>query len=81
MAQLDGHCSTKQKVTGSIPGQGTCLGVGLVPGQDAYKRQLMDVSHIDVPFPLFSLPFPLKENEIKKENNCLHLVDNKPLNV
>ena len=26
VAQLAGHCLTKQKVSGSIPGQGTCRG-------------------------------------------------------
>ena len=44
VAQLGGHHSTKQKVTNSLPGQGTCLGAGLDPGQDAYKRQLINVS-------------------------------------
>ena len=30
VAQLVGHRPTKQKVTGSIPAQGTCLGVGQI---------------------------------------------------
>ena len=33
-----------QKVTGSIPHQGTCLGGGLVPQLGACKRQPIDVS-------------------------------------
>ena len=31
VAHWVGHCSTKQKVTGLIPGQGTCLGRGCSP--------------------------------------------------
>ena len=30
-AQWVGHCPANQKVTGSIPGQGTCLGCGPGP--------------------------------------------------
>ena len=31
MDQLVGHCPEKQKVIGSIPGQGTCLDYGFGP--------------------------------------------------
>ena len=46
------------EVAGSLPGQGT--GLGCRPGTQvgACKRQLVDVSHIDVSLPLFLSPFP-----------------------
>ena len=38
-------CPVYQKVVGSIPGQGTYLGVGLITGRGMYRRrQPMDVS-------------------------------------
>ena len=43
-----------EKVTGSIPGQGTCLGCGPDPQMGARETQ----PHIDVSLPLFLLPFP-----------------------
>ena len=42
--QLVGHHSAKQKVTSYIPGGGTSLDVGLVPGWSKYKRQQINVS-------------------------------------
>lgn len=33
-----------ERVAGSIPGQGTKVGGGLVPSQDAYGSQVIDVS-------------------------------------
>ena len=39
---------------------------GLVSGEGMYKRQLMNVSHIDVSLPLFLPPFPSLES-IKKQ--------------
>ena len=55
MAQLVEHCSTKQKVAGSIPGQGTCLGCGpgALVGVHVTGTQLMFFSHTDVSLPLF----------------------------
>ena len=56
-----GRRPTKRKVAGSIPCQGTCLGFGFSPRQDAYtyKRQPTDVS-----LPLSSsLPAPLSKNK------------------
>ena len=44
VAQLVGHHPTKQKVTDSIPGQGTCLGCGFSASQGMYERQLIVVS-------------------------------------
>ena len=44
-----------QKVTTSIPGQGTCLGCRFAP-LGTYERQLIDVSLLLSPF----LPLPLK---------------------
>ena len=46
--------SVNQRVTGSIPSQGTCLGCGPGPQRGAHERQ----PHIDVSLPLFLLPFP-----------------------
>ena len=43
-----------QRVAGLIPSQGTCLGCGPGPQLGTRKRQ----PHIDVPLPLFLLPFP-----------------------
>ena len=42
-----------QRVTGSIPNQGTCLGCGPGPQMGMHERQ----PHIDVSLPLFLLPF------------------------
>ena len=53
MAQLVEYCPTKQKVTSSIPSQGTGLGVGLVPSWGTCRKQ-----PIDVYLPLFLPPFP-----------------------
>ena len=63
VAQLVGHRPTKQKVTGSIPAQGTCLGVGLVPSQGTYERQPTVVSLSHLCFSP-SLPLSLKINKI-----------------
>ena len=41
VAQLVGRRSVKQKVTGSIPSQGTYLGCR---SQGAYERQLINIS-------------------------------------
>ena len=43
-----------QRITGSIPNQGTCLGCRLGPQHGACERQ----SHIDVSLPLFLSPLP-----------------------
>ena len=43
-----------QRVAGSIPSQGTCLGFRPGPQLGACERQ----PHIDVSLPLFVLPFP-----------------------
>ena len=47
-----------QKVTGLIPGQGTCLGCRPGPQLRVCKRQLVDVS-----LPLFLPSFPLSKNK------------------
>ena len=57
MAQMFELCSTKQKVTDSIPGQGICWGRG------TYERQSNDVSLSHWCFSP-SLPFPLKTNKV-----------------
>ena len=55
-----------QRVAGSIPRQGTCLGCGLGPQWGALQRQ----PHIDVSLPLCLSPFPsLKINKIFKKKN------------
>ena len=43
-----------QRVTGSIPSWGTCLGCGPGPQLGAYERR----PHIGVSLPLFLSPFP-----------------------
>ena len=59
------HWPINQKVTGSIPSQGTCLGCGLGPQLGAFcKRQSVDVSHINVSL-LVSLPSPSKNKQVK----------------
>ena len=44
VAQWIEHWPANQKVTGLIPGQGTCWGAGSVPGRGTSERQLLDVS-------------------------------------
>ena len=44
VAPLVGHCPGKQRVSGLIPGQGTCMGCSQVPGQDVYGGQPINVS-------------------------------------
>ena len=57
----------KQRVAGSIPSQGTCVGCEPGPQEGACERQL----HIDVSLPLFLPPFAcLKINKsLKKKKN------------
>ena len=61
-----------QRVAGSIPSQGTCLGCGLGPWRGSRKRQ----PHIDVSLPLFlSPPLSLKLKKkflIKKYISLIH---------
>ena len=47
-----------QRVTGSIPSQGTCLGCRLGPQKGVHKRQ----PHIDISLRFF-LPSPLSKNK------------------
>ena len=54
MAQWSEYQPENQRVTGSIPSQGTCLGCGPDPQKGARERQ----PPIDVSLPLFLLPFP-----------------------
>ena len=58
-----------QKVSGSIPGQGTSLGCGLGPLLGACKRQLINVSLAHQCF--FSLSFFLPSPLTKKKSNLL----------
>ena len=53
VAQWIEHGTANQRVAGSIPSQGTCLGCRPGPQQGVCKRQ----PHIDVSLPLFLLPF------------------------
>ena len=59
MAQWVGHRPAKQKVTGSIPSQGTYLGCGYGPRWGIHGRQPIDVSLSFSP----SLPLFLKINK------------------
>ena len=54
VAQWIEHQPVNQRITGTIPSQGTCLGCGPGPQYGACERQ----PHIDVSLPLFHLPFP-----------------------
>ena len=71
VVQWVGHCPVNLKVTGSIPGQGTCLDCGLGPQLGAWKRHLINVclahqsfSSSRSPF----LPLSLKINKNLKKN-------------
>ena len=60
VAQLVGHHPIKQKVAGSIPGQGKSLGGRPGPrlGTCARSNRLMFLSHVDISLTLFLPPFP-----------------------
>ena len=57
MAQWIECWSANQRVAGSIPSQGTCLGCRQDPLWKACKRQ----PHTDISLPLFSLPSSLEK--------------------
>ena len=66
VAQWIEHQSVNQKVAGSIPSQGTCLGCGPGPQLGACERQPINVSLTHWSFPPFlspSLLFYLKINK------------------
>ena len=73
MAQLVGALSLNQKVAGSIPSQGTCLGAGLIPSLGTYGRQPIDVclSH-----QCFSLSLPLFLEAMKKMSSGEDILKN-----
>ena len=54
VAQWTEHRHVNQRVAGSMPSQGTCLGCGPGPQQGTCKRQ----PRTDVSLPLFLSPFP-----------------------
>ena len=54
VAQWIEHQTVNQRVTGSIPSQGTCLGCRPGPQLGVCERQ----PPVDVSLPLFFLPFP-----------------------
>ena len=58
-SSVDWVWAVKQRVAGSIPSQGTCLGCGPGPQWGPSDRQ----PHIDVSLPLFVPPFPLSKNK------------------
>ena len=70
MAQCIERRPVKQRVTGSTPGQSTCLHCG--PGPvGSYERQ----PHIDVSLPLFLTPFPclkINKNILKNKTTIPH---------
>ena len=72
VAQWIEYWLVNQRVTSSIPRQGTCLGCEPGPQMGACKKQ----PHIDVSLSLsFSLPSPCSKNKFlkifyKKERKC-----------
>ena len=54
VAQWIEHQPVNQRVTGSIPSQGTCLGCGPGPRWGVHERQ----PHMDVSLPLFLPAYP-----------------------
>ena len=61
VAQLAGCCPATQKVTGSIPSQGTCLGFGPVPSWDEGEATNQCFSRTSM---FLSPPSPLSKNEL-----------------
>ena len=59
VAQWSEHRPVNQRVTGSTPSQGTCLGCETGPQLEAHERQ----PHIDISPPLFLHPCPLSKNK------------------
>ena len=65
-AQWVAHCPANQKVTGSIPGQGPCLGYRPGAWLRVCERQPIDVSHAHrcfLPSLFPSRPLSLKINK------------------
>ena len=62
-SQKFSNMPSKAKVTGSIPGQGTCLGLRVRSPEGAHERgnESFYLSHIDVSLLSFSLPSPLSK--------------------
>ena len=70
VAQWTEHQSVNQRVAGSIPSQGTCLGCRLGPQLEACERQSVYVSlacQCFSPTPSPSLPLSLKINKYFKK--------------
>ena len=61
VAQWIGRGPVNQRVAGSIPSQGTCLGCGPGPQKGVHERQ----PQTDVPLPLFLFPFPSKNKNME----------------
>ena len=68
VVRLVGHRTAKQKVTGSIPGQGTCLGCGSGP----WSRCVCAGQHFSLSLSP-SLPLSLKINIFFKKNESTSL--------
>ena len=64
VAQWIEHWPENQRVAGSIPSQGTCLGCGPGPQLGASEKQLIDVTRRFSPSLSPSLPLSLKINKI-----------------
>ena len=64
VAQLVGHRPAKQKVTGSVPGQGTCLGYGFCLLSGSVREASKQAIHVSLSHQCFSFSFPspLSEN-------------------
>ena len=75
MVQLVGHQPIGQKVMGSIPGEGTCLGCGFSPSWGMYERQPINFSFSCLCFSLsFSLSTPHFRINFKKMSLSLYVI-------
>ena len=78
VAWLGGRCLANRKVTGSIPGQGTCLGCSSVPSWGCARgNRSKFLSHIDALSPSFFLPSPLSKTQTEKKKHLANHVVNK----
>ena len=71
VAQLIGHHPAKQKVTGLIPSQGTCLGCRCGPWSECIKKAMDGCFSLMFSLPLFLPPLPSLYKQTEKEVHLL----------